>query len=288
MRPITTLLTLLACAAALPAQGKPKAPRVRLHTDGEVHRLERPQHASCWTAPEVYFFAVEGSLKDLPAGHHLVMLVSPVMWDGRQLRYFAQCIPPVVDRRGDFVAIGQVGSEEVPGGGWFAGQGAEVVMVATSERPRAGLSFAAPQDVPGFVAASERRRIRLARPNSFQVTSDCDSAMVSMTPIGVPQLGNWRFGMDVGSSREGQTALFLLGDPTYQEQPLVGGLCALHLGDRPILAAAGSIRAGHWSVRIPVPNSRALRGRMVAMQSVMYDEASAVAWSSAAWLVTPW
>jgi hypothetical protein len=288
MRPITTLLTLFACAAALTAQGKNTTAQVRLHTDGEVRRLDRPQHATCWTAPEVYFFGVEGSVKNLPADHHLVMLVSPVLWDGRQLRWFTQCIPPVIDRRGSYLAIGQVGSEEVAGGGWFGGQIAEVVMIIADQRPPAGRSFASPQEVPGLVSASPARRVRVARPNSFQVTADCDSQMVSMAPIGVPQLGNRRFGMDVGSSREGKVALFAIGEPTYQEMPLVGGLCALHLGDRPILAAVGRIEAGHMTVHIPVPNSRALRGRMVAMQSVMFDEASQVAWSSAAWLVTPW
>ncbi len=287
MRFLTKLVTfLLTTASQLPAQTPPL--RLHLPRDGAVSRLPRPQHATCWTAPEVHFFEVAGSARQLDPNLHLVLLVNPRLWDDRTIGWFAQCIPPTVDRRGQFRAIGQVGSEGVPGGGWFAGQAAEVVVVATKVRPTPGAFFLSPSAVPGYVAASPTQRLHLVTANSFLVSDACDANVLRMTPVGAPALGNGRFGMHVVSPREGQFVVMGLGEPTLVAMPLAGGVCGLHLGDDPLVGAVGQITAGHWTVSIPIPNLPALRGRKYALQSVLHDEASLVAFSSGAWLVTPW
>jgi hypothetical protein len=290
MRLTHCLVALAAAAASASAQGHARSRpfRLDLQTQGAVARQPQPQPGVCWTTPEVYWFTVEGRVDPLQPGQHLVLLVNPMLWDGRRIGWFTQCQAPRLDGRGRYTAIGQVGSEGVPGGGWFAGQRATVAMVVTTQRPAPGTMFADPAQVPGALAISPARTIHLVAPNSFQVTTDCDATQVSMAPLAVPALGNGAFGMDVGSRHEGETALLLVGLPTYIATPLVGGRCALHLGDDPLLGAAGAIRGAHWQVSIPVPNSPSLRGHMFALQSVVYAAPAAIAWSSAAWLVTPW
>ena len=287
MRSVTALFV-LALATSGAAQDAVRPPRLRLQPQAAAPRQAQPKPGACHTTPEVYWLHVEGSAERLARGQHLVLLVNPMLWDGRRLGWFAQCQVPQFVSGSTFRAIGQVGSEGVPGGGWFAGQRAAVVVVATTQRPTPGALFADPAHVPGFVAASDVHTLHLTSPNSFPVTADCDSKVVTMAPLGVPALGNGGFGMDVGSPREGRDVFVFLGVPTYGEQTLPGGACALHLGSDPLLGAIGTIRGGHLQVHVPVPNSPALRGRMFALQSVLYDDATAIGWSSAAWLVTPW
>lgn len=281
-------LAALLVTTTLPAQKKPRGPDVDLNGVGEVARIAQPAHATCATSPFVYYFKLRGSAKDLAAGQQLVLLVNPIMWDGRRINWFTQCMPPVVDRNGHFDAIGQVGSEDIPGGAWFAGQQADVVVVVTTQRPAPGAAFASPESMPGFVAASRVRTLTLAQANTFQVTADCDTAKVSMVAVGVPKLGAKDFGMTVYSSLEGKPVVMLLGEPTYAEVPLLGGVCMLHLGDRPIEAAVGTIVNSQWSMRVEVPMDMSLRGRLYALQSVAIDDMTQIAYSSGAWVISPW
>jgi hypothetical protein len=280
------LIALFALTTAISAQDQYSNVRVRLRQADTVPRLSEPSHPVCETASNVYYFRVRGNVRGYKRGLQLVLLVRPTIWSGPSIRFFAQCMEPRVRKKGRFTAVGQVGSTNVPGGEWFAGQRVDVVVVAATQRPTPGSSFGQPEELAGFVAKSSLQTVELIAPNAYQIHPPCDGSYLTMEPDGLPSIGATDFGLMVTSPLEDSASYLFLGVPSNVLVPLTASPCFMLLGSTPVTVGVRLIHDGCARFPLAIPPQNALRGSMLGLQSVVLD--SSMIWSSGAWLLTPY
>ena len=125
------ILSTLAAAAALLA-GSLAAQTITITTQpGTVPRLPQPTLPTCSTAPEPYYFAIDGTIQgNIPAGAELRLIVEPRLLDGGPIfgcQWIKQCEPIIPDAQGNFRGIGQFGTNDRVRS-WFSGAQAQVVV----------------------------------------------------------------------------------------------------------------------------------------------------------------
>ena len=124
---LSSSLLVLSCLAT------PAVAQLTNLTNGTVPRIAQPSIQPCSTAPEPYYFNVQGQIsRQLGPNEELRLLIRPILLNGGPIfgcEWISQCFRPVPDAQGNFTAVGQFGTNGAPRT-WFSGSlpGQEISM----------------------------------------------------------------------------------------------------------------------------------------------------------------
>ena len=180
--PLLASSLLAACCLALPA-----AAQLTNLTNGTVPRIATPNIQPCSSAPEPYYFNVQGTIsRQLGANEEIRLLIRPILLNGGPIfgcEWISQCFRPSPDAQGNFTAVGQFGTNGRPRT-WFAGAQADAQFAIVDVNAGVGVCIANPQLVSVAISNVTRINIDPSIPTLFDFQIPCagSQADVQGTP----------------------------------------------------------------------------------------------------------
>lgn len=174
-------------AAALALGVAAQAQTLLVQTSGTVPRLPTPNILPCSTAPEPYYFEINGIANvQLGPNEEVRLLVKPILLNGGPIfgcEWIKQCHTTTPDANGNVTFVAQFGTNNQQRS-WFSGAQAEVMLaiVPTS----APVCIRNPSTVAISISNIAQVNIDPAIPNLFDFQIPCRGAVMDVQGVPTP------------------------------------------------------------------------------------------------------
>lgn len=227
----------------------PAAAQLTNLTNGTVPRIATPSIQPCSTAPEPYYFQVQGTVsRQLQPNEEIRLLIRPILLNGGPIfgcEWISQCFRPTPDAQGNFTAVGQFGTNGQQRS-WFSGAQADAQFAIVDTNAGVGVCIANPQLVSVAISNVTRINIDPSIPTLFDFQIPCagSAANVQGTPTPgqtvtwqLPQQGAVIFGFadTTGFLFQGCQIYFTAGSPLVVVNTDATGLLSLPIPMDPAL-----------------------------------------------------